>query len=155
MWLERWDAQQERYAADREGRFATICHALAHALRNVPESLILDLGCGPGSLSARVARHLPAAEIVAVDMDSLLLVLARAGHPGGVRFAEADLSTPGWSGSLGLSCKRTLPCRPPRCTTCHQRPWRSCMRSCSGGRGLAASSSTTLLVNSRRVGCGP
>ncbi|MBB6350464.1 MAG: Methyltransferase type 12 [Nonomuraea muscovyensis] len=104
-WLQRWDAQQERYVAARESRFATIGHVLAAALRDVADPLILDLGCGPGSLSARMAGRLPAAEIVGVDVDPLLLALARGGYPDAARFVEADLGVPGWSTLLGLSRK--------------------------------------------------
>ncbi|MGW4471090.1 methyltransferase domain-containing protein [Nonomuraea sp. NPDC004354] len=103
--LARWDAQQERYVANREERFATIVHVLAHALRDVAQPLILDLGCGPGSLSGRAAERLPEAEIVGVDVDPLLLALGRAGYPTVARFIEADLSVPGWPGLLGLDRK--------------------------------------------------
>lgn len=101
-WLSRWDAQQERYVAEREARFTAIIDALAHAMTGTAEPLVVDLGCGPGSLSTRIAERLPAAQVIGVDLDPLLLGLARSAHPGTIRFVEADLRIPGWSRSLGL-----------------------------------------------------
>ena len=57
-WVARWDAQQEGYIADREERFAVLGDAVAAALADVAEPVVVDLGCGPGSLSARLARAL-------------------------------------------------------------------------------------------------
>jgi trans-aconitate methyltransferase len=34
---------------------------------------VLDLGCGPGSLAARLLERLPAASVVAIDSYPLLL----------------------------------------------------------------------------------
>ncbi|MFG6200587.1 class I SAM-dependent methyltransferase [Nonomuraea sp. JJY05] len=104
-WLARWDAQQERYIAHREERFAVIGDVLAQATSTVAEPLIVDLGCGPGSLSARIAERLPAAEIIGMDMDPLLLALARSGYRHVTRFVEADLRLPGWTDLLGLDRK--------------------------------------------------
>ncbi|GIH79074.1 class I SAM-dependent methyltransferase [Planobispora longispora] len=101
-WLRRWDAQQEQYVADRERRFTVIGDVLGHSLSGRDRPLVLDLGCGPGSLSARVIRRLPSAQIVGVDNDPLLLALARSVHPRAARFVEADLRLPGWSALLGL-----------------------------------------------------
>ena len=42
--------------------------------------VILDLGCGPGSLGDRLAARLPGAEIVGLDYDPVLLALARVLH---------------------------------------------------------------------------
>ena len=107
-WLERWDRQQEASVADREERFAVIGDVLALAVGR-PDPLLVDLGCGPGSLSVRLLDRFPAASVVAVDADPVLLGLGRAAygdHPG-LRFVEHDLRRPGWIGALGL-----LP-RPP------------------------------------------
>ncbi|MYT19935.1 methyltransferase domain-containing protein, partial [Streptomyces sp. SID7760] len=57
--------------------------------------LLLDLGCGPGSLAARLAARMPAAEVVGVDADPLLLELGRAHHGTALRFAEARIGEPG------------------------------------------------------------
>jgi SAM-dependent methyltransferase len=99
-WIERWDAQQERYVADREERFRVVADVVAWALeRGGGPGRVVDLGCGPGSLSARLAAALPGAEVVGVDADPLLLGLAEAA---GVRAVRADLTDPAWPDALGL-----------------------------------------------------
>ena len=90
-WLRRWDAQQQLHIPDREERFGAITAALAAFAGAAPR--VLDLGCGPGSLSARVLDRLPAAEIVAVDADPVLLAIGRGalGHDERIHFVDADL----------------------------------------------------------------
>lgn len=102
-WISRWDRQQEGYLPDREERFTALIDAVESAVRR-PDPLIVDLGCGPGSLAARLLDRLPSATVVAVDADPLLLALGRAcySHLRGLRFTKLDLRVPGWSESLGL-----------------------------------------------------
>ena len=81
------------------------------------DPLVLDLGCGPGSLAVRLIERIPAATVVAIDTDPLLLALGEAawdGHctpaagsapVGSLRFADHDLRVPGWSGGLELQRK--------------------------------------------------
>ncbi|MCG5213987.1 class I SAM-dependent methyltransferase [Streptosporangium sp. KLBMP 9127] len=101
-WITRWDLQQEGYLPDREDRFTVLIDAVEAAGR--PDPLVIDLGCGPGSLAVRLLDRLPEARVVAVDTDPLLLSLGQAGyaHVRGLRFADVDLRTPGWTGALGL-----------------------------------------------------
>ena len=56
---------------------------------------VLDIGCGPGHVTAALARALPAARITAVDHDRDLLAIAAnaPGVPGHVDFVEADADT--------------------------------------------------------------
>ncbi|MFC4532786.1 class I SAM-dependent methyltransferase [Sphaerisporangium dianthi] len=102
-WIARWDRQQEGYLPDRETRFTALIDAV-EAGSGRPDPLVLDLGCGPGSLATRLLDRLPEATVVAIDADPLLLALARAAHEGrpGLRFADVDLRTPGWTSALGL-----------------------------------------------------
>jgi SAM-dependent methyltransferase len=102
-WISRWDRQQEGSVPDREDRFATLIDAVEAGVGR-PDPLVLDLGCGPGSLAARLLDRLPAATVIAVDTDPLLLSLGRAGYGDrpGVRFLDLDLGTPGWHAALGL-----------------------------------------------------
>jgi len=103
-WIGRWDAQQEWYMPDREERFTVLIDAVeAGAGRDDP--VVLDLGCGPGSLAVRLLDRIPAARVVAVDTDPLLLALGRAayGDRAGLRFVDQDLRRPGWAGALGLA----------------------------------------------------
>ena len=102
-WISRWDAQQEWYMPDREERFTVLIDAVEAGVGR-DDPLVLDLGCGPGSLAVRLLDRMPAARVVAVDTDPLLLALGRAAYGGrsGLRFADRDLREPGWAGALGL-----------------------------------------------------
>jgi SAM-dependent methyltransferase len=102
-WIDRWDAQQTNYLPDREDRFTALIDAV-EAGTGRADPLVLDLGCGPGSLAVRLLDRIPEATVVAIDTDPLLLALGRATYDGrrGLRFADLDLRTPGWAGSLGL-----------------------------------------------------
>jgi len=102
-WITRWDRQQEGYVPHREDRFAVLLDAVQAAVRR-PDPLVLDLGCGPGSLAVRLLERMPEATVVALDADPLLLTLGRAAYrdTSGLRFAEADLGTAGWATALRL-----------------------------------------------------
>ncbi|WP_262386912.1 class I SAM-dependent methyltransferase [Streptomyces sp. TRM49041] len=101
-WIRRWELQQQRYACDREARFTVIADVVETATATVARPLIADLGCGPGSLAARLAERLPNAEVVGVDTDPLLLALGRAHHGTAVRFADVTIGAPGWLAALDL-----------------------------------------------------
>ena len=88
-----WDLQQQDHLPDREERFTALIDAVEAGAR--PDPLVLDLGCGPGSLAVRLLDRMPAATVVAIDADPLLLALGRAATPGG----------PG-SGSRTATCAR-------------------------------------------------
>jgi SAM-dependent methyltransferase len=99
-WIERWDLQQEVYLPDREDRFTALIDAV-EAGTDRPDPLILDIGCGPGSLAVRLAERLPRATIIGIDADPVTLALARAAYPGRA-FEDLDLRVPGWTRSLRL-----------------------------------------------------
>ena len=119
-WIARWDRQQEVYLPDREERFTALIDAV-EAGTGRPDPLVLDLGCGPGSLSARLLARIPAATVIAVDADPVTLSLgprrvrracpdcgsstSTCGHPGGRRDSASS-----------LAARSTPWCRPPRCT---------------------------------------
>jgi SAM-dependent methyltransferase len=102
-WIERWDSQQEHYLPDREERFTALIDAVEEGTGR-PDPLVLDLGCGPGSLAVRLLGRIPAATVIAVDADPLLLALGRAAYAdvAGLRFTDLDLRQPGWSARLRL-----------------------------------------------------
>jgi SAM-dependent methyltransferase len=102
VWVERWERQQERYALDREERFTVIADVVEHVTAGRAHPLLIDLGCGPGSLAARLSARVPDAEIVAVDMDPLLLELGRTHHPYAARYVDTVIGADGWTGPLGL-----------------------------------------------------
>lgn len=102
-WIERWERQQEDMLPDREERFTALIDAVAlGAGRDDP--LVIDLGCGPGSLSVRLLDRLPQATVVAVDTDPVTLALGRAayGDRPGLRFVDQDLRAGGWPAALDL-----------------------------------------------------
>ena len=75
-WVGRWDRMQRRYLVRREERFAVMVE-LVRAVAPTPGAII-DLGCGSGSLTLRLAEAFPQAAIVGIDFDPTMLVLARA-----------------------------------------------------------------------------
>jgi SAM-dependent methyltransferase len=103
QWINRWDAQQQSYMPDREERFTALIDAV-EAGTGRDDPLVLDLGCGPGSLAVRLLDRMPGAHVVAIDTDPLLLTLGRAAYSGlpGLRFADQDLRASGWTGALAL-----------------------------------------------------
>ncbi|MFI6033473.1 class I SAM-dependent methyltransferase [Streptomyces sp. NPDC051315] len=102
-WVERWELQQRRYAVDREDRFTVIADIVEHITAGrAGRPLLVDLGCGPGSLAARLARRLPDADIVAVDQDPLLLELARTHHADAARYVDTVIGEDGWTRALAL-----------------------------------------------------
>lgn len=100
--VRAWDDQQAAYIAGRESRFTAITDVIGLACGTEP--LVVDLACGPGSLSARVLQALPGARVIAVDFDPLLLDLAAktvaVEHGDRVRLVEADLADEAWSDAL-------------------------------------------------------
>jgi SAM-dependent methyltransferase len=102
-WIARWDAQQQDHLPDREDRFTAMIDAV-EAAAGRPDPLVLDLGCGPGSLGVRLLARLPDASVIGVDADPVLLALGRAAWADQprLRLAEADLRDPGWPSRLGL-----------------------------------------------------
>ncbi|MFN3003772.1 class I SAM-dependent methyltransferase [Mycolicibacterium wolinskyi] len=107
--LASWDEQQAAYIADREGRFRIMVELLELACGDSP--VVVDLACGPGSLTRRVLDALLNARVVAVDHDPLLLdIAARALRPvygDRVTVLDADLADENWpalvAGALGGS----------------------------------------------------
>jgi SAM-dependent methyltransferase len=102
-WIRRWDLQQEQGLPDREERFTALIDAAQEGTGR-KDPLIIDLGCGPGSLTDRLLDRIPEATVVAVDADPVMLALARAAHSGrpGLRFVSVDLRHPGWAAKLSL-----------------------------------------------------
>jgi SAM-dependent methyltransferase len=102
-WIDRWDRQQEESLPDREDRFTALIDAVEEGTGR-PDPLVLDLGCGPGSLAVRLLDRLPRATVVGIDADPVSLTLGQAAYCGrtGLRFLDLDLRAPGWSRQLGL-----------------------------------------------------
>jgi len=105
-WIERWDRQQEESLPDREDRFTALIDAVEEGTGR-PDPLVLDIGCGPGSLGVRLLARLPRATVIGIDADPVSLTLGRAAYSGvpGLRFADLDLRVPGWTARLGLGTR--------------------------------------------------
>ena len=91
-WIERWDRQQEESLPDREDRFTALIDAVEEGTgRHDP--LVLDIGCGPGSLGVRLLARLPRATVIGIDADPVSLTLGRAAYQDlpRLRFADLDL----------------------------------------------------------------
>ena len=97
-WLESWDRQQELYLPDREERLGFLVGMVCLDCSN-KQLRILDLACGPGSLTQRLLAAAPDSGIVAVDLDPVLLTVYRSVHPEAVT-VDVDLRRDGWSRSI-------------------------------------------------------
>ena len=96
--LARWDAQQTAYIKHRALRFETIAKTIAEICPARPR--ILDLACGPGSLTEAVLAANPDAHIVGVDKDPVLLAIARDAFAG--RMKTSNLSMWIWTNRTGI-----------------------------------------------------
>jgi SAM-dependent methyltransferase len=100
-WLRRWDEQQESFNPDRERRFTAMLDVLEASVGR--RFTVLDLGSGPGSLSARVLARFPRARSVAVDYDPVTLRVGRGAlgsYGGRLTWVDARLGAPGWTTAL-------------------------------------------------------
>ncbi len=100
-WLDSWDRQQKGYIPARAERAAMIFEVIEHARGTNPR--VLDLGCGPGSLTRMLLDRLPDAAVVAIDYDPVLLSLgqwALGDAAGRVSWIDADLRREEWTTQL-------------------------------------------------------
>lgn len=103
LWLRRWDAQQEMFNPDRELRFQVMFDIVASVIRGPVRAL--DLGAGPGSLSARFLRRFPRGRCTAVDYDPVVLRVGRGAlgtMHGRLEWVDANLADPFWTKRLTL-----------------------------------------------------
>lgn len=94
------DRAWRRRVARAFGRAAPHYHRRAAAQAALGERLwahlppraetILDLGCGPGHWSARLARHYPAARVIGLDLAAAMLDEARRRHPEAIAWVRGD-----------------------------------------------------------------
>jgi SAM-dependent methyltransferase len=100
-WQASWDRQQAAYLPDREERFSAMLDVVEAVVGSAPR--VLDLACGPMSISVRVLGRFPGARVVGVDVDDALLTIAAGalGQDARVKIVTADLADPAWVGSVG------------------------------------------------------
>lgn len=101
-WIERYETMMAGEVPHRAEQIEVVAAVARQRLAAVREPWLLELGCGPATLARRLADALPDLEVIAVDADPLLLMLAGAvAHPR-VRTVKATVGRPGWT--------RRLPC---------------------------------------------
>jgi len=100
--LETWDSLFSKTVdPTRPNRMGGILDGLNAPVHSPKQ--ILELGTGPGPLTARILRRLPDARVVGIDTDPVLLRVARlALRPYGsrVKLVLADLRQKGWATEL-------------------------------------------------------
>lgn len=102
-WLARYEAMMRREVDHREAQLDALIEVARSRLAD-PGSpgLVVELGCGPGTLSRRLVTALPASQLVAVDADPVLLALARSQPHPRLRFVDATIGAGGWQCRLRL-----------------------------------------------------
>jgi ubiquinone/menaquinone biosynthesis C-methylase UbiE len=101
-WIERYDRMQERYLVKRSERFDVIAGLIKAVCPN--PKLIVDLGCGTGSLTIRLLEEFGSARIHAVDLDPAILLLAqqRLKHfKNRVQIVRSDITKMDWDKCVG------------------------------------------------------
>lgn len=101
--LESWELQQNSHIRFREDRFSIMFDYVEQVCGDRPR--VLDVACGPGSLSRRFSRRFPGSRITSVDYDPVLLYIAEntvATDHENVSFVEGDLRRDEWFESLEL-----------------------------------------------------
>lgn len=95
-----WEDQQNVHEPDRELRFELMLDYVEQLTG--PPARVLDLACGPGSITRRVLDRFPSVKVVAVDIDPLLLELAHEAFAGDdrVEVVRSQLADPAWTDDL-------------------------------------------------------
>ena len=111
-----WDpAQYRRFADERSRPFADL---LARVRAPSPR-LVVDLGCGPGELTATLASRWPGAEVRGVDSSAEMIAAAQAllaagapDRPGAPAAGRAAPAAPGLSSRLSFTLADAVDWRP-------------------------------------------
>ncbi len=97
-WQESWDRQQEAFLPDREERFTAMLDIVEAVAGPAPR--VLDLAGGTGSISLRTLRRFPRGTTTLVDVDPVLLTIARASLDDRTAIVATDLRSPSWVADL-------------------------------------------------------
>ncbi len=85
---DAWDPERyARFAAERAKPFFDLLALVAP----IPGGRAVDLGCGPGELTAELQRRTGAAETLGVDSSDAMLAKAAPHAGGGLRFERGDI----------------------------------------------------------------
>lgn len=91
MAAHAWDPERYLTYADERGR------PFVELLARVPATdvaRVVDLGCGPGNLTALLKERWPSSDVLGLDSSPEMVARARESEVSGVRFEVADLR--GW-----------------------------------------------------------
>src|ERR1039458_1610504 len=89
MASDSWEpAQYDRFSAQRREPFDD----LLGLVTPVQGGRAVDLGCGPGGLTAELHNYLQSAETIGIDSSAAMLGQAARHSGGGLRFEAGDLS---------------------------------------------------------------
>ncbi|MGK5679742.1 class I SAM-dependent methyltransferase [Actinoplanes sp. URMC 104] len=99
-WRTAWDEVMTGFVPGLASLEAVVAEAAEAVLGRAPHR-VLDLGGGPGLVAARMAGRWPRAAVTLIDIDPVLLALARDGVPGTVTVLEADLGDDSWATTAG------------------------------------------------------
>jgi len=102
QWWQRFEDQQTFHIPLREQRFELMLQLVGEVTGSAPQN-ILDLACGTGAISARALKRFPAARLVALDVDPLLLAIGQhtlGNADGRLTWVKADLRGSDWSAVL-------------------------------------------------------
>lgn len=95
-----WDAMMEHYLPGRADLVTAACDEVERVLGRLPAS-VLDLGGGPGTTVEATLRRWPATRATLLDIDPVLLALAREALPASVAICSADLGASRWTTAVG------------------------------------------------------
>lgn len=99
-WRTAWQEMMGGFVPGLPTLEGIVCRA-AEAVRGKAPRRVLDLGGGPGVLAERMANRWPGAAVSLLDIDPVLLALARGAVPDLVRALDGDLSSPAWTTHAG------------------------------------------------------
>jgi len=93
-----WEAMSQRYLPGR----AKLLASMSSTLAELQPDVIVDLGCGPATVTSAVADAFPDAVVIGVDHDPALLVLARQLQTAETRLRIVDARVDGdWRSRVG------------------------------------------------------
>jgi trans-aconitate methyltransferase len=99
-WQRSWDRLEEMLVPDREHQISALLDVVEAMAGTTPT--IVDLACGPGTITRRLFNRLPRARSIALDVDPVLLTIASAtfADDDRVQVVRADLRDRGWGVGL-------------------------------------------------------
>ncbi len=93
MERDTWDpAQYGKFGAERARPFEDLLALVEVAPGGRPVERVVDLGCGTGTLTARLHAHLGATTTVGIDSSAAMLEQARPLENAGLRFELGDIA---------------------------------------------------------------